>query len=98
MSVEETIHSTADELRSLITRAEVLLADGGADADVKIVEMRDRLRELVDKSRTQYDRMRDNARVQLGKGDDYIREHPYHAIGLAAVVGVLAGILISRRP
>jgi ElaB/YqjD/DUF883 family membrane-anchored ribosome-binding protein len=29
--------------------------------------------------------------------DDYVHEHPWQAIGIAAGVGVLVGLLINRK-
>jgi ElaB/YqjD/DUF883 family membrane-anchored ribosome-binding protein len=29
--------------------------------------------------------------------DDYVHEHPWSAVGVAAVAGLLVGVLISRR-
>jgi ElaB/YqjD/DUF883 family membrane-anchored ribosome-binding protein len=32
-----------------------------------------------------------------GATDDYVHEHPWEAVGVAAGVGILLGLLISRR-
>jgi ElaB/YqjD/DUF883 family membrane-anchored ribosome-binding protein len=35
---------------------------------------------------------------EVAKGaDDYVREHPWGAVGIAAVAGLLLGVMISRR-
>jgi ElaB/YqjD/DUF883 family membrane-anchored ribosome-binding protein len=30
-------------------------------------------------------------------GDDYVRDRPWHAVGIAAAAGLIAGLLVRRR-
>lgn len=39
----------------------------------------------------------DKARETAAATDDYVRDHPWKTIGVAAAVGVLIGILTARR-
>jgi ElaB/YqjD/DUF883 family membrane-anchored ribosome-binding protein len=39
------------------------------------------------------DRAKDAGRA----ADEYVREHPWGAVGIAAVAGLLVGVLLSRR-
>ena len=95
---EESIaHSTVEDLRALLRDAEEVLASAGDQADDKIKELRSRMRAAIEDSRSTYYQIRDSAREQLDRADDYVRTHPYHAVGLAAAVGALAGLLFSRR-
>ena len=41
--------------------------------------------------------MLDKTRQAAKATDEYVHEHPWHAVGVAAVVGFLLGALISRR-
>jgi ElaB/YqjD/DUF883 family membrane-anchored ribosome-binding protein len=48
---------------------------------------------LVDASETWMHRARDLVRTT----DDYIRDNPWQAIGMVALVGVTLGFMLSRR-
>ena len=37
------------------------------------------------------------AREAAKAADEYVREHPWGAVGIAAVAGLLVGVMISRR-
>ena len=37
------------------------------------------------------------AKEAARSADEYVREHPWGAVGIAAVAGLLLGVLISRR-
>ena len=39
----------------------------------------------------------DNAKQAARAADDYVREHPWGAVGIAGVAGLLIGIMIARR-
>jgi ElaB/YqjD/DUF883 family membrane-anchored ribosome-binding protein len=43
------------------------------------------------------DTVKRSAQRAFSGADDYVRESPWVAIGLAAVVGAVAGILVARR-
>jgi ElaB/YqjD/DUF883 family membrane-anchored ribosome-binding protein len=79
-----------DELRSVIADAEELLRVTADQAGPKVQEVRARAEESLR-----------NAREHLqGAGkhlDAQVREHPWAAVGVAAGVGLLIGILLSRK-
>jgi len=39
----------------------------------------------------------DRARVYARVTDDYVHDNPWQAIGIAAAVGFVAGLLMNRR-
>jgi ElaB/YqjD/DUF883 family membrane-anchored ribosome-binding protein len=39
----------------------------------------------------------DRAKAAVRVTDDYVRDNPWQAIGAAAAVGFLVGVLVSRR-
>lgn len=100
-ATEKAAQDTSADLRALIADAEKLLSSAGADADDKIVELRDRMRSAIDEGRSTYERLRhrvaDTASEKVHEADDYVRTHPYHAVGIAAGIGALIGLLVSRR-
>ena len=92
-----TIESTTEELRALMKDAETLLEKSGDSADEKVIELRERLSEMIGTSRDQLDRAKAVAQEKLHQCDDYVRSHPYHAVGVAAGVGAIIALLASRR-
>jgi ElaB protein len=94
---EPKIDSTADELKALVRDAEALLSEGGDEANEKIAELRNRLRAAVQDGRKTLDRVKVTAREQAEHCDEYVRSHPYHAAGIAAGVGAVIALLVSRR-
>jgi ElaB/YqjD/DUF883 family membrane-anchored ribosome-binding protein len=90
-------HQAADDLRALLQDAEAALSGAGDMAEDKVAELRDRLRSALDKGSGAYKRAKACAQVKLGEADDYVRAHPYQAIGTAVAVGAIIGLLIGRR-
>jgi ElaB/YqjD/DUF883 family membrane-anchored ribosome-binding protein len=43
------------------------------------------------------DALRRQAQKAASGADDYVRESPWVAVGLAALVGAVVGILVARR-
>ena len=39
----------------------------------------------------------DHAKVAARATDEFVREHPWEAVGIGAALGVILGMLISRR-
>ena len=77
------------ELREIVAVAEDLLAAPGATAE-RMKEIRDRAEEALRGARE---------RVEAVSGDleDQVRRHPMAALGIAAGVGLVVGLLLSRK-
>jgi len=79
-----------DELRNVIADAEELLRATADQAGPKVQEVRARAEESLR-----------NAREHLqGAGrqlDAQVRDNPWAAVGIAAGIGLIAGILLSRK-
>jgi ElaB/YqjD/DUF883 family membrane-anchored ribosome-binding protein len=85
-----THDGSVDSLKSLLVEARSALGDVGSHAAEDLQALRDRLRakmKLVAKA----------ARQKASQADDVIHAKPYHAIGIAAGIGLIAGLLIARR-
>ena len=79
-----------DELRSVITDAEELLRVTADQGGAKVQEVRERAEESLRAAR---EHLSSTGR-QL---DSQVREHPWAAVGVAAGVGLIIGILLSRK-
>lgn len=86
-----------DELRSLVRDAESALAETGDAATDKMRALRERMKHTFNEGRAKLDRAREYTKEHLQDADVYVRGHPYQSIGLAAVAGVLIGVLITRK-
>ena len=79
-----------EEYREVIAAAEELLnAATGADGE-RMQELRGRAEEALRKARARLE----GASFQL---EAQVRDHPLAAVGIAAVVGLIVGILLARK-
>jgi ElaB/YqjD/DUF883 family membrane-anchored ribosome-binding protein len=79
----------ASHLRVLLHDAEKALSNTAGAAGEKFDELRERMRSAVDAGRAE-------AARRAKQADELVHEHPYYAVGIAAGIGALIGILISR--
>jgi ElaB/YqjD/DUF883 family membrane-anchored ribosome-binding protein len=84
----------AGDLKNVVQESEQLLA---AMAGEKAEAIREQLGELVESARDCCSKLEAKAKAGLESADHSVREHPYQAIGIAAAVGVIVGVLISRK-
>jgi ElaB/YqjD/DUF883 family membrane-anchored ribosome-binding protein len=83
-------HTLADDTRALLdATAEI--------TDKKIAEARQRLAETLKSGKETYNRLQEKARQGVQAADQAVRDNPYQTMAIALGVGVLLGILISRR-
>jgi ElaB/YqjD/DUF883 family membrane-anchored ribosome-binding protein len=91
----------AHHLRTLADEAEALLKATAKAGDEKVTETRERLRGEVAHLRERLADLEAHAGTQLKSAahrtDEAVHSHPYTAMGAAAAIGLLAGLLIGRR-
>jgi ElaB/YqjD/DUF883 family membrane-anchored ribosome-binding protein len=71
-----------------------------ATADVagdKVGEARKRLAAALESGKELYGRVRDKTVEKARVVDETVHEHPYQAMGIALGVGILIGVLVTRR-
>jgi ElaB/YqjD/DUF883 family membrane-anchored ribosome-binding protein len=101
MTIQETRDQIVDQFSSVLSEAESLLSkathetgekakDLRSQAEARLLSAKLKLQELQGQA---VDRAKDAARVT----DDYVHENPWQAIGIAAAVGFVAGLLMNRR-
>ncbi len=89
-----------EDLRVVVKDAEELLQATAGTAGDKIAEVRDRVQKrlvvakenLATAQESLVCRTKEAARVT----DDYVHDHPWRAVGVAAGVGLVVGVLITR--
>lgn len=91
----------AQDLKTVYADVEELLRATATQTGEKIGVLRERLQEHMHRAK---DRLADTTEVVVDKTkqaakvtDEYVHDHPWHAVGIAAGVGLVIGMLISRR-
>jgi len=89
------------DLKVLIADTEELLRATAGQAGEKIAVARERIQaslavykeKLVDAEHALMEKTKEAARAT----DEYVHDHPWQAVGVAAGIGFLLGLLVSRR-
>ena len=89
-TISNDLGTLAEDARALMT------ATAGVAGD-KVGEARERLAAGLDSAKEVAGRVRDKAVDYAKATDQAVREHPYHAVGIALGVGALLALLVSRR-
>jgi len=89
------------EIKSLIADVEDLMARIGDLKDADVVRVRGKVQRAVEATKQSLaggaDTLRRQAQTAANTADDYVRDSPWQAVGIAALVGAVVGILAARR-
>lgn len=90
-----------DDMRVVITDAEELLRATAGEAGEKIGVARERIQDSIYQAKVKLAEaeavVRERARQAAQYTDEYVRENPWRAIGVAAGIGLVLGLVLSRR-
>ncbi|MGG4604730.1 YqjD family protein [Paenalcaligenes sp. Me131] len=90
-----------DDVKSSLDEAEKLLREAASASGEKATELRESaLRALRNTREVLHDTQEavvERGRQAVKATDHYVHDNPWQAIGVAAVVGLLFGMLVSRR-
>lgn len=89
------------DMKIVVADAEEILRVTANQAGEKVAEMRERIQDrlrdaklrLADAEAALLDKTKAAARAT----DDFVHEHPWQAVGVAAAIGLALGVLIGRR-
>jgi ElaB/YqjD/DUF883 family membrane-anchored ribosome-binding protein len=91
----------SSEIKNLIADVEELMARISDLKDADVDRVRAKVQRAVDATKQSFaDRavsLRDRAQRAASTADDYVRDSPWQAVGIAALVGAVVGILATRR-
>ena len=90
-----------DGLKSAIGEAEHYLSDAAGQVGGTASEVRARFEDTLRTARSDLRKLEDSVIARSHEitqsADVYVRDNPWKAVGLGAAVGVLLGVLITRR-
>jgi ElaB/YqjD/DUF883 family membrane-anchored ribosome-binding protein len=96
-NVMEAKNKLVADFVTVIEDTEELLQATASQANEKVVAARARVQESIKAAKQKIGAVEGLAAGKAKAVDDYAVAHPWTAIGVAAAVGALVGILISRR-
>jgi ElaB/YqjD/DUF883 family membrane-anchored ribosome-binding protein len=89
------------DLKIVVADAEEILRATASQAGEKVGELReriqDRLRDAKIRLQDAEAALVDKTKAAARATDDFVHEHPWQAVGVAAAIGLALGVLIGRR-
>ena len=85
------------DLKTVTRDAEELLKTVSGERANGSPEMRARLSAAIESAKATYHRLEEKAVAGAKATDRVIRQHPYESLGVAFGVGLLVGVLVSRK-
>ena len=93
--------AASTEIKNLIADVEDLMARIADLKDADVVRVRTKVQRAVDATKQSLaegaDAIRQQAQSVANTADDYVRDSPWQAVGIAALIGAVVGILATRR-
>ena len=97
MTTAEANAKLVTDLKAVVRDAEELMKATAGQAGEKLTELRGRLSTALDVAKETCGRLQDKTADMAKATDVCIREHPYQTIGVAFGLGLLVGMLVSRK-
>lgn len=89
------------DLKVVVSDAEDLLRATASQAGDKVSAVRERVQESLHRAKIKLaeaeDVLIDGGKQAARVTDEYVHDHPWRAVGMAAGIGLLIGLLIGRR-
>jgi ElaB/YqjD/DUF883 family membrane-anchored ribosome-binding protein len=98
---ERSRDALVKDFTEVLTEADTLLKQATKESGEKANDLRaqveTKLRAAKLKLQDMQDDAMDRAKATARATDEYVRDNPWQALGVAAALGVLVGLLIGRR-
>ncbi|TXG86930.1 MAG: DUF883 domain-containing protein [Rhodocyclaceae bacterium] len=89
------------DMKIVIADAEEILRATANQAGEKVGELRERIQERLRDAKVRLQdaeaALVDKTKAAARATDDFVHEHPWQAVGVAAAIGLALGVLIGRR-
>ncbi|TBU74669.1 DUF883 domain-containing protein [Pseudomonas daroniae] len=90
-----------EEFQALVRDTETLLQHSASLVGDQAEELRAQIRDSLGRARSTLKNTEESVvlrgKAAVGATEDYVQTHPWQTIGIAAGIGILIGMLISRR-
>ena len=93
----ESSEKVMQDLKALVHDGEQLLKAGAGELGEKGHELRAKMQATIDSAKATCHRLEEKAVAGAKVADKAIREHPYQAVGIAFGIGLLIGVLATRK-
>lgn len=99
MSKEHTTEHLRAELKSLSDTLEEVLSSSGEKSKEELSKIRNKAEQALKQSRYRPVKpvMPLPNKPAAARADEYVRENPWTGVGIGAAIGVVLGVLLSRR-
>jgi len=98
---EVTTDKLVADLKAVVHDAEALLRATSSQTGEKIQEARARAEDSLRQARARLTQVEEEAlkraRELADATEEYVRDNPWQSVGIAAGIGLVLGVLISRR-
>jgi ElaB/YqjD/DUF883 family membrane-anchored ribosome-binding protein len=100
-ATSSTKQQLVDELHNVMDDMDSLMSSGASATGSESQALRSRIKERLNLAKAQvsatHAAARERARQTADAADVFVHDNPWQAVGVAAAVGVIFGLLISRR-
>jgi len=97
MTISKANERVVADLKLLVRDTEELLKATAGEAGEKFKEVRNRVAKAVESAKETCEDLQESTIKGAKAVDETVRSHPYESIGIAFGVGLLVGVLVSRR-
>ena len=94
---EVSTDKLVSDLKRVVRDSEELLKDSAEAVGEKAHEVRERLSRTLESAKATCRRLEEKAIEGAKATDKVIRAHPYESIGMALGIGLLIGVLVTRK-
>jgi len=99
--IESSRDKLVDEFSSVLTEAEDMLKRAANETGDKAKDLRAQVEAKLLAAKLQLQELQglaaDRAKEAARATDDYVHDHPWQVVGIAAGIGFVAGLLMNRR-
>ena len=100
-NVDSTREKLVDEFSAVLSEAEDMLKRAANETGDRARDLRSQVEAKLLAAKLQLQELQglaaDHAKEAARATDDYVHDHPWQAIGIAATVGFVAGLMMNRR-
>ena len=101
MSKDTTSEHLRAELKSLADTLEEVLSSSADKSKDEVSKLRSKAEKALKESRYRLgetgDVLAKQTREAAARADEYVRDNPWTGVGIGAAVGVVLGVLLTRR-